>query len=563
MYDNFFGFKERPFQLVPNPDYLFLSRSHEEAIAHLNYAIAHGDGFVEITGEVGTGKTTLCRVFLEDLDENTEVAYIFNPRLTSLELLRAINDEFAINATADNAKDLIDTLNTFLMEKKSQHKNAILLIDEAQNLSKDVLEQIRLLSNLETNTSKLLQIILVGQPELRQMLDSYELRQLGQRMTLSWYLTPLSRQETREYIRHRVNIAAKKTEDKFTWAAYYRIYSYSRGIPRLINIASDRALLTAFGFNRHKVTGSIAATAIRELRSRGNKTRIFTKGHLIIATLLLCVLTLLTILLFNGPRSEPISSKISSKTNRPINTPLSPAIPVVQFEDFLLQSTSRASRLSAIKTAISLWETTPILHSSLNNINKDTAFFQLAATQNNIQILTVINDWPLIDKLNLPAVLQFLSPRASAPCYLTLIQITKDHLVLKGGQTGPIFNLTMAQFKSYWTKTAYIPWKNFLNYNGDIPLDAPKESVFTLKMLLRDIGFTSLKMDNNYDNATRNAVKQIQFKYGITVDGIVGVKTKIAIYNEKKEFKIPLLRPVNVPPPITPPKPKEQRSVVN
>ena len=170
MYKNFFGFKERPFQLLPNPVYLFLSRSHEEALAHLIYAMSQGDGFVEITGEVGTGKTTLCRAFLEKLNENTEAAYIFNPKLDSVQLLKTINDEFGISSEADNSKDLIDTLNAFLMGKKAEGKKAILVIDEAQNLDKDVLEQIRLLSNLETTTSKLLQIILVGQPELGEML---------------------------------------------------------------------------------------------------------------------------------------------------------------------------------------------------------------------------------------------------------------------------------------------------------------------------------------------------------------------------------------------------------
>ena len=185
MYKNFFGLREKPFKLVPNPVYLFLSRSHEEALAHLNYALTQGDGFVLITGEVGTGKTTLCRAFLDDLKENTEAAYVFNPKLDSLQLLKAINDEFGIDSDADNTKDLIDVLNVFLMRKKAAGCNVILLVDEAQNLSKPVLEQLRLLSNLETNTHKLIQIILVGQPELAEMLETYELRQLGQRITLS------------------------------------------------------------------------------------------------------------------------------------------------------------------------------------------------------------------------------------------------------------------------------------------------------------------------------------------------------------------------------------------
>ncbi|MBW2011384.1 MAG: AAA family ATPase, partial [Deltaproteobacteria bacterium] len=191
MYKNFFGFKERPFNLVPDPAYLFLSKSHEEALAHLTYAVVQGDGFVEITGEVGTGKTTLCRAFLESLDDDTKTAYIFNPKLDSIQLLKAINDELGINSDADNTKELIDSLNLFLIEKKTQGKNVILLIDEAQNLTREVLEQLRLLSNLETTKQKLLQVILVGQPELREKLDSHELRQLGQRISLSCQLIPL------------------------------------------------------------------------------------------------------------------------------------------------------------------------------------------------------------------------------------------------------------------------------------------------------------------------------------------------------------------------------------
>jgi len=211
MYKNFFGFRERPFQLIPNPAYLYLSPSHEEALAHLSYAISQGDGFVEIIGEVGTGKTTLCRAFLENLDENVEAAYIFNPKLNSRQLLKAINREFDIDSQTDDINALIEALNLFLMEKKAEGKRVILLIDEAQNLSKPVLEQIRLLSNLETTTSKLLQIILVGQPELGAMLDTYELRQLGQRITLSCSLEPLSLRDTREYIRHRIGLPVSPT----------------------------------------------------------------------------------------------------------------------------------------------------------------------------------------------------------------------------------------------------------------------------------------------------------------------------------------------------------------
>ncbi|MGD9230879.1 MAG: AAA family ATPase, partial [Desulfobacterales bacterium] len=273
MYKNFFSFRERPFKLVPNPAYLFLSKSHEEVLAHLTYAVIQGDGFVEITGEVGTGKTTICRAFLENLDHNTKAAYIFNPSLNAIQLLRAIIDEFGIESDTDNIKDLIDRLNSFLIAKKSEGKNVILIIDEAQNLTKEVLEQLRLLSNLETAKDKLIQIILVGQPELEEKLDSHELRQLDQRITLRCQLAPLSYKEVRAYIQHRINIASLKTEIQFDAAAYRSIYQYSRGIPRLINIVCDRALLNAFVLNQEIISGKIAMAAIRELGVRGDMKR--------------------------------------------------------------------------------------------------------------------------------------------------------------------------------------------------------------------------------------------------------------------------------------------------
>ncbi len=293
MYRKFFGFKERPFKLVPNPDYLYLGKSHEEALAHLVYAAADGDGFVEITGEVGTGKTTLCRSFLETLDENIEVAYIFNPKLDSIQLLKAINDEFGIDSEPDNIKSLIDTLNTFLMQKKADGQNVIVLVDEAHNLDKEVLEQLRLLSNLETTNSKLLQIILVGQPELSEILDTYELRQLSQRITLSCYLAPLSFQEMKDYIQHRINIAAQRPLKLFSNSALKRIYRFSKGVPRLTNIACDRALLTAFGKGKKVINGPLTDVALREL---GGSRGLVRDGNSFIVPAIFTMLALCTVL---------------------------------------------------------------------------------------------------------------------------------------------------------------------------------------------------------------------------------------------------------------------------
>lgn len=317
MYNQFFGFHERPFRLVPDPAYLFLSPRHEDALAHLKYAVSQGEGFVEITGEVGTGKTLLCRTFLEQLDDNVESAYIFNPRLSAPELIRAVNDEFGITPAGDGIKENIDALNAFLMGKKAQGKSVVLVIDEAQNLGRDVLEQVRLLSNLETTRSKLLQIILVGQPELSELLDSHELRQLGQRITLSCRLRPLTRKETGHYIRHRLQVASRKSADIFTRSAINRIYRYSGGIPRLINIACDRALLSAYGFNQHKVSAAIATAAIAELASRGEIYRrgsgAFSPEWLLRLGLLLVLAGLAIVFVFQYDKSPLLSGRAASE----------------------------------------------------------------------------------------------------------------------------------------------------------------------------------------------------------------------------------------------------------
>jgi general secretion pathway protein A len=319
MYNKFFGFKEKPFKLVPNPEYLFLSKSHEEALAHLSYAISHGDGFVEIIGEVGTGKTTLCRVFLDNLETSIEAAYIFNPKLDALQLLKVINDEFGIDSTPDNTKDLIDRLNTFLIEKKSAGRKVLVLIDEAQNLSLEVLEQLRLLSNLETTQEKLLQIILVGQPELGEMLASHQLRQLGQRITINCQLTPLTFQETKDYIKHRIALASHRAGPPFDNNSLRAIYEYSRGIPRLINIVCDRALLNAFSRNSFKITGAITKEAITELTRQKIKPphRQRIPGYAALSVIALALLGAALYLYVNGRIINPVTSKTFTQAAAP------------------------------------------------------------------------------------------------------------------------------------------------------------------------------------------------------------------------------------------------------
>ncbi len=248
MYAKFFGLNQDPFSIAPDPRYLFMSERHREALAHLLYGLGGGGGFVLLSGEIGTGKTTVCRCFLEQIPADCNVAYIFNPKLSVTELLRSICDEFhiALPQNAATARDFIDPLNGFLLREHAAGKNNVLIIDEAQNLSADVLEQLRLLTNLETHERKLLQIVLIGQPELRRMLARPELEQLAQRVIARFHLDALSATETTHYIAHRLAVAGMKGAPPFDSKALARIHKLSRGVPRRINLLCGRALLGAY-----------------------------------------------------------------------------------------------------------------------------------------------------------------------------------------------------------------------------------------------------------------------------------------------------------------------------
>ncbi len=273
MYTAFYGLREKPFLLTPDPRFLFLSESHREALAHLLYGIEQGEGFIAVTGEVGTGKTTLCRTLMQKLNEDTELAYVFNPMLSGEELLRAISIEFGLITEGYSRADLNDQLNQFLLETSRAGRRALLIVDEAQNLGAATLEEIRLLSNLETSSSKLIQILLFGQPELDEMLDSRELRQLRQRITVRWSLTPLTTDETCDYVRHRLRIAAGRECDLFTDKALHEIRRRAGGIPRLINVLCDRALLVGYATGQQKMDRKSIDRAASEILSARSRRR--------------------------------------------------------------------------------------------------------------------------------------------------------------------------------------------------------------------------------------------------------------------------------------------------
>ncbi len=268
MYTSYFGFKENPFNLTPDPRYLFLSTHHREALDHMLYGVNERKGFIVITGGIGTGKTTLCRAFLSRLESSIKSALIFNSFITEQELLETVVEEFGIDKSvaAGTRKECIDKINEFLLQSFSQGGNAVLVIDEAQNLSPTVLEQIRMLSNLETEKEKLIQIVLVGQPELKDLLTSSSMQQLNERIVVRFELRTLDHKDVRGYVEHRLVVGGGKGDLRFTNSAFSGIYKYSQGNPRRINAVCDRALLIAYANEKHTISRAIVAKAIADIR---------------------------------------------------------------------------------------------------------------------------------------------------------------------------------------------------------------------------------------------------------------------------------------------------------
>lgn len=351
MYRAHFGLQAAPFSIAPNPHYLYLSPRHQEALAHLLYGIQGTGGFVLLTGAIGAGKTTLCRTLLSQLPEHCELAYIFNPQLNAQELLATICQEFGLNAdraaTADaSLQQLIDRLNRHLLQAHAQGKTCVLIIDEAQNLSLAVLEQLRLLTNLETAQKKLLQIILVGQPELNALLKRPELRQLNQRIVARFHLTALARHEIGHYIQHRLQLAGSQS-NPFPAHLLPKIHRLTGGVPRLINLLCDRALLGAYAKGQQRVSAALLKQAARETALDGNTLLSRFKHRLpLLASVLLTLLLLihywhpdLLARHANGAGSTtlpapPSASKMAAQTPGPsaipdtaIPAPLSPTPP--------------------------------------------------------------------------------------------------------------------------------------------------------------------------------------------------------------------------------------------
>jgi general secretion pathway protein A len=559
MYIKHFRLSEPPFSLTPDPRYFFMSERHREGLAHLIYGIQQPGGFVLLTGEVGSGKTTLCRCLIKELPPDTEIALILNPRLTALELLASICDELRIPYPSEtqSIKILIDALNQRLLENHAQRKRTAIVIDEAQNLSGDVLEQIRLLTNLETAKEKLLQIILIGQPELLSVLKRQELRQLAQRITARYHLRPMSREETSAYIRHRLLIAGR-SDSVFTPLAIRRIYRLSSGVPRIINMICDRALLGAYANDRRDVTSAVVGQASRETQGVGRRWIPvgLASGVVMLAFLAIgMALYLKPILpglrrpaasaaakntamppLKPAAKKDPISSTVppvpaagNVPKELPDKTPQSNLSATVSKEttstatgrllEVLMDPSVNATTSSSFTTIYSIWG----VHVSLSSSDLGCKVGQ----EQGFQCLYQSGNWSRLRRFDLPAMLEMIITDGRRK-YVTLVGLTDATAKLAIGKQEYAFPL--AEVDALWSGAFILLWKPPFPPRTLSIGSHGKEVSWVLQALNNLEGKTpDSAVSDTFDNNLRQRVIAFQRSRSLIQDGTVGSETLVRL----------------------------------
>jgi general secretion pathway protein A len=526
MYESFFALKEKPFSLTPNPRFLFLSKTHNEVYAHLIFGIESRAGFVEVTGEVGTGKTTILRTLLSHLDEKIyRVAFIFNPKLTAFELLRNINREFGVADDGLSSPDLIRVLNEFLLAENRVGRTPILVIDEAQNLSGEVLEQIRLLSNLETEEDKLIQVVLVGQPELRHHLSDHSLRQLNQRIAVRYQLHPLNREETEHYILHRLNIAGRPDGNIFSPAALKKIFQCSGGIPRKINLICDRTLLTAYSEERRVATPRNVIQAVKELTGLGEERQSSAvlpwKAVFFAIVLILAVLAGISWL---APFSNrPVDATILAK--EPARQTLSGStVTPVEATDSLVTSCN---------ALFSLWDA-PELDSDASSAGFD---LDREFALRGFELVRFAGRFDALKMFNTPMLLPL--PEDQGGGYLSVLtQTAPDEWsvspLYQGRET-----LSTEELNGLGLRMVMLPWIDFASIGYIAAPGEYGENVRRLQFLLGLNGCTNTPTNGRYDAQSIQCVKDFQLKHGLVVDGLVGPRTLILLYQAAGAYNMP------------------------
>ena len=529
MYKAFYGLNDNPFSIAPNPHYMFLSDRHREALAHLTYGLGETGGFVLLTGEVGTGKTTVSRCLLEQIPDNTDTAFILNPSLTELELLATLCDELEI-AYGDNPtlKQLTDLISMYLLNNHKNGRNTVLIIDEAQHLRSEVLEQLRLLTNLETNTKKLLQVILIGQPELQQLLKRQDLRQLAQRITARYHLLPLNKEEIALYVQHRLQVAGRH-EPLFTRKAIAALHKHSGGIPRLTNLLCERALMAGYGQVKvpidHKMVDQAAVEVLGDIDVSHDK-----RWPFVAATALVLAFGL-SFYWFNRSNVDENSNvaTLSPKNDEQIITPASEEIkatsqvvaqakPAVNAQQQILHQAMLQSRSidNAFAGLFGLWNKQPIIGLSACQ----------AAQQQALACYQQQGNWHSIMRLNYPAVVYLQDTQANV-FYGVIVERQAEQILLQLGEQQ--FWVNKDWFDRHFSGTFEILWQPDSVLPREIGQSSSLSQVQWLENSLARVNQRPARLLTRFDNELEQQLMSFQRQHGLKPDGIAGNQTLIQL----------------------------------
>ena len=537
MYERFFGLTEKPFAITPDPRYLFLSERHAEALAHLAYGIQEAGGFVQLTGEVGTGKTMVVRSLLQQLPANCDMALILNPRITPAEFLLAICDELHVSVPeklSSSVKGLVDLLTRFLLDAHSRGRRVVVMVDEAQNLSPDVLEQVRLLTNLETATQKLLQIILVGQPELREVLGRSDLRQLAQRITGRYHLEALTRTESIAYVRHRLRVAGATT-DVFTAGALREIHRLSGGIPRIINVVCDRSLLGAFTREEHRVSGELVRKAASEVYGRPVLAPwvrwLALAGGAAGATLLGIAIWQAV----QRPES-PAAAPVAAAPVEPLpaaEAPKADAPPTPDLRSLLALSADRTTTDAAFAELLSLWGAT-------YQPGAGRPCDQVA--DQGLQCVAQIGTFAQLKLINRPAILS-LTDAAGSEHQVVLVSLDGERAHIALGDTRD--EVSLAELADQWFGEFLVVWRPSIPLAKQLHIGMRGDDVRWLREGLSLLTGAPVETGDPdvFDADLERQVEDFQRSRRLVVDGIAGVQTQLVLESAIGTPGAPTLEP--------------------
>lgn len=547
MYTKYFGFNEKPFTLTPNPRFIYLSKNHKESFAHLLYGINNHYGFIELIGEVGTGKTTVLRTLLAQLgEEHYRSALIFNPSLSGVELLRSINHEFGLSSNSEYANELLADLNRFLLEENSRGTTVVLVIDEAQNLRPDVLEQLRLISNLETENDKLIQIVLAGQPELEELLARPELRQLNQRIAVRYRLKSMSMNETRSYIRRRMEVAGETGGVSFSLLAIRWIYLYTRGVPRMINILCDRSLLVAYGDEKRRISSGIVTRAIREILNVPQRRYLKFAFSAILAIVLISIVSMVSVSRLPwktepGPGKLPANSNtvavpsILTKTGEASGS-LQPSSPqssavVTQIDKQLLALEQDSANLQAFNDILSRWNAAKV--KVLDSRLKIPETAAVLVRNRHLRITEIKATLREAINIDIPFLLETRVAGNHGKYYLAVTSVSAETANISPSLADRN-SVPIRELEAVASGTCYLIWNNLYQIPDNISVGDRKYEIRALQQLLTLAGVYNGPIDGVFGQAGLEAVRVFQKKHLIPANDTVGAQTVAYLYGFDK-----------------------------